>query len=219
MRIQEQKFNQELLVEGNDDQHVIWALLKKHSISETFKVIDRTGYPALLDSLPPMLTASSAVIQTIGIVIDADTNIETRWKSMRDQLSPYISLPISPPSNGYIGDTTRNPIKRIGIWVMPDNTAPGMLENFIHLLISDDDELITHCDQFLSTIEELKLNRYRDIHKAKARIHTWLAVQEDPSTPMGQAITKKYLATDNPICQSFIQWINLLFNPPPHTSY
>lgn len=29
-----------LLVEGNDDQHVVWALCEKHNIPESFDVID-----------------------------------------------------------------------------------------------------------------------------------------------------------------------------------
>ena len=62
-------------------------------------------------------------------------------------------------------------------------------------------------------IEEEKLNQYKEIHKSKARIHTWLAWQENPGTPMGLAITKKYLSTDPVICEDFIKWMNKLFNP------
>ncbi|WP_367881111.1 DUF3226 domain-containing protein [uncultured Duncaniella sp.] len=50
------------------------------------------------------------------------------------------------------------------------------------------------------------------IHREKARIHSWLAWQEIPGTPMGLAITKKYLSTEPPVCQAFIQWLNSLFN-------
>ena len=49
-------------------------------------------------------------------------------------------------------------------------------------------------------------------HKAKARIHTFLAWQEDPGTPMGLAITKKYLQADSDSCLPFIEWLNNLFN-------
>ena len=52
----------------------------------------------------------------------------------------------------------------------------------------------------------------KEYHKSKAFIHTWLAWQEDPGTPMGLAITKKYLSTnDKVLCNSFIEWLNLLF--------
>ena len=38
MKVKE-KFLKKLLVEGNDDQHVIWALCEKYKIPETFDVI------------------------------------------------------------------------------------------------------------------------------------------------------------------------------------
>ena len=42
MKIKE-KYTQKLLVEGNDDQHVIWALCEKFNIPEVFDVIDCGG--------------------------------------------------------------------------------------------------------------------------------------------------------------------------------
>ena len=42
MRIKE-KFDKKLLVEGNDDQHVIWALCEQFKVNETFDVIDCEG--------------------------------------------------------------------------------------------------------------------------------------------------------------------------------
>ena len=51
MRIKE-KFNKKLLVEGNDDQHVIWALCAQFKIIETFDVIDCEGIDKLLEQIP-----------------------------------------------------------------------------------------------------------------------------------------------------------------------
>lgn len=36
--------------------------------------------------------------------------------------------------------------------------------------------------------------------------------KEDPGTPMGLAITKRYLTTDSELCQQFVDWLNRLFN-------
>jgi hypothetical protein len=96
---------------------------------------------------------------------------------------------------------------------MPNNNDKGMLEDFVSFLISEDDKLLPKVDNALSEIEKEELNQYKEIHKSKARIHTWLAWQEDPGTPMGLAITKKYLSTTPIICQDFISWLNKLFNP------
>ena len=72
MRIREQ-FKKKLLVEGNDDQHVIWALCQKFNILETFDVIDCEGVDKLLAQISVRLKQSE--IAAIGIVIDADVVI------------------------------------------------------------------------------------------------------------------------------------------------
>lgn len=49
-------------------------------------------------------------------------------------------------------------------------------------------------------------------HQPKAHIHTWLAWQEEPGTPMGLAITKRYLNADAPYVQQLMDWISRLFD-------
>jgi hypothetical protein len=38
-----EKFPQELLVEGNDDLHVLWALCENFKLVENFEIIDTKG--------------------------------------------------------------------------------------------------------------------------------------------------------------------------------
>lgn len=64
--------NKQLLVEGNDDLHVLLALCEQYRIPETFGIIDSKGIGKLLDSIPVYLKTSG--IETIGIIIDADTD-------------------------------------------------------------------------------------------------------------------------------------------------
>ena len=88
----------------------------------------------------------------------------------------------------------------------------GMLEDFATFLIPKDDSLLPEVDKVLTDIETRKLNRYNPTHHSKARIHTWLAWQKDPGTPLGWAVTKKYLSATPPICQDFVNWLNALYN-------
>jgi hypothetical protein len=206
MHIKE-KFDQKLLVEGNDDQHVIWSLCQYFNINESFDVIDSNGIENLIKQIPIRLKQSN--LFTLGIVLDADTNIIDRWNSVKTLLSNLFNIPDNFPNTGLI--MTNEKIK-IGIWIMPNNGENGMLEDFIQFLIPSDDELILKVNVFLEELENLGLNQYKAIHKSKAKIHNWLSLQEDPGTPMGLAITKKYLSTENNDCQSFIKWINDLFN-------
>ena len=57
----------------------------------------------------------------------------------------------------------------------------------------DDDVLLRKTDDVLKELEENHWNKYKSVHHAKARIHTWLSWQDEPGTPMGTAITKRTL--------------------------
>lgn len=120
-----------------------------------------------------------------------------------------FEIPDELPSEGLIL-SNKNGIK-VGAWLMPNNNLNGMLEDFISFLVPQDDKLLPIVNTTLDEIETRKLNKYSLIHKSKAKIHTWLAWQEDPGTPMGQSITKKYLTTDEENCLRLIEWLQTLF--------
>jgi hypothetical protein len=105
-----------------------------------------------------------------------------------------------------------NDSQKTGVWIMPDNNVNGRLEDFVSFLIPPEDELLPIVHSTLDDIETRKLNKYSETHKSKAIIHTWLAWQKEPGTPMGLSITKKYLTTDDDAtCHKFVQWLNNLF--------
>lgn len=196
-----------LLVEGNDDQHIIWALCAKYKLTENFDVKDCKGIDPLLEQIGVQLKRSG--LKTLGIIIDADANLKARWRDLKSILAAF-NLPEIPSNEGTIVE--KENIK-VGIWLMPDNNSSGMIEDFIKFLVPNGDDLLPIVNQNLDSIESQKLNKYKDIHKAKAIIHTWLAWQEDPGTPMGLAITKKYLSSENSeLCEHFICWLRKLFD-------
>lgn len=207
------KFPQQLLVEGNDDFHVISSLCENFKIKESFEIVDCKGYTQLFEKLPTLLKSNN--LTTIGVVLDADTDLKKRWNEVRNILEnsgKYGIIPESCDKNGTIIFPIEEDDIKVGVWLMPDNNSNGMLEDFISFLVPKDDKVLPKVEEVLKDIEESGLNKYKDIHKSKAKIHTWLAWQEDPGTPMGLAITKKYLSTTPIICQDFISWLNKLFN-------
>ena len=200
--------NRILLVEGNDDKHVILALCEKFNLPETFDIIDCKGIDKLLEQIHVRFLQSE--IETIGIVIDADSDIKNRWKTLKAILILQgFDLPNKLPLNGLVV-SNKNNIK-IGVWIMPNNQLDGMLENFISFLIPQDDKLLPIVHSTLDAIENQKLNKYSLKHKPKAIIHSWLSWQENPGTPMGLGITKRYLTTDEKTCNTFIDWLTRLF--------
>lgn len=206
---------QQLLVEGKNDRHVIWALCEKHQIPETFSVEVPTeenygqGIEAVLAEIPIRLKQEN--FRTLGILIDADQDLAGRWQAVCTRLSAsgYQKIPKVPPADGWVYAQTDLP--KVGVWLMPDNQLPGMLENFIARLISADDALLPKAESFLQDIEEAGLNGYSLVHNPKALIHTWLACQQTPGMPMGQAITAQVLSYNSPLALVFVEWLRCLF--------
>jgi hypothetical protein len=93
---------------------------------------------------------------------------------------------------------------------MPNNKVPGILENFLAFLVPETDKLLPLVDGFLDRIP-LEDRRCPNIRLPKARIHAWLAVQEHPGKPLGQAITAKYLNAENAVVAPFLGWIRAVF--------
>lgn len=125
--------------------------------------------------------------------------------------SNKYNVPDELPPTGLLLHPTDDDEPIIGVWIMPDNQLNGMLEDFVAILSDPSDTILAEVDQTLLTIEGKSISRYKSIHKAKARIHTFLAWQEDPGTPMGLAITKKYLKPDSTNCLPFVNWLQELF--------
>ncbi len=207
----------QLLVEGKNDRHVIWALCNQYQLPEIFSVEvpeeDGTeGIEALLAGLPARLDESK--LQTLGIVVDADRDLAARWQAVRDRLiaSGYHNIPKVPPAEGWVDAPSDRP--RVGVWLMPNNQLPGMLEDFVAHLIPSNDALRPKAEAILQEIEEAGLNCYTSVHRPKALIHTWLAWQETPGMPMGQAITARVLSHESPIAIAFVAWLQHLFELP-----
>jgi|SRR2546421_1189571 len=221
--IRESELQNYLLVEGSDDAHIFKCLLDYFQIPFEFrgqsrynqppkgliKIVDKEGIDALLDTLEVELIANRE--GRFGIVLDADTNLEARWQSVRNRLIPfgYSAVPSTPFPQGTIVVENERPV--VGIWLMPDNKVPGMMEDFISFLVPPDDLLWPLTVDVLTRVIETDC-RFPLVHKSKALIHTWLAWQRKPGTPTGRAITSHYLDANAPHAQLLMTWIRQLFN-------
>lgn len=200
-----------LLVEGQDDFHVFQHLCEQHQLPEEFTLEDGKGIDRILEGLEVRLTIGSAV-ERLGIVVDADTNIESRWEALRNILlkAGYAAnnVPRTPDPNGTIIEQDDRRVRVVGIWLMPDNAVSGMLENFIAFLVRPDDAL---WNRAIEVVDQLPEYRFPIGQKSKAQIHTWLAWQEKPGLPMGLAIKAQYLQADALPAQQLMSWLRRLF--------
>lgn len=219
-----QALSQRLLVEGKEDRHVIWNLCNLYKVPEVFEIcipVDTTihdrqhdseeGINALLDSLYDQVNSPN--LKTLGLVVDADQALSSRWHSLFTRLSDigYQNLPESLPDDGLVHESHDPYIPRLGVWIMPDNQLPGILEDFAVQLIAAEDPLLAKVDQTLTDLENTHLNQYSPAKRPKARIYTWLAWQKRPGMPMGQAITAKVLNGDSAVSRRFLDWLRRLF--------
>lgn len=204
-----------LLVEGKDDEHVFYSLLMHHQVPDKFKVknkegfnnVLKEGFNNILGTLDVEIDASG--LERLGIVVDADTDIASRWQSLTARLQTLgYELPDSPLTDGTIVKQEDRPT--VGVWLMPDNTLPGMLEHFVSFLGATNDPLWQVAENCLNEISSAD-RRFVANHFIKAHIHTWLAWQEDPGKPLGLAITKRYFDADAHHAKQFIAWIRRLF--------
>src|SRR5260370_21874764 len=198
-----------ILVEGDDDAQVLYHLLKHYKLHEQLTIKKKDGVNTLLATLRTELKGSG--VQRLGIVIDADTDIQSRWQSLRSRLieSGYNTIPNAPQSEGTIIQQDEQPI--IGVWLMPTNAISGMLEDFISFLVPQGDMLWPIAGSVLEEVIKQDC-RFPQTQTVKAHIHTWLAWQKEPGKPMGQAITKRYLDAEAQHAQELLIWIRRLFD-------
>lgn len=203
-----------LLVEGKDDLHSVIHLTERHGI-DWDKPHDRTPYIHDSGGFDPLLDALSLDLKLgkrkrIGIVVDADIEPTDRWASIKTALGKVgIKLPKRPDADGTIVPGP-GPCRRLGVWLMPDNSNPGMLEDFLGALVPQKDP----CWDYAKEAARGAAKRGapfpgRDFEKA--RIHTWLAWREEPGQPFGTALTANCFDTNQEISNRFVAWFERLF--------
>ena len=200
-----------LLVEGINDKHVINNLLKAHKLESEITIRDKEGITNILATLKTEVDANQ---DFLGIVVDANASLDARWQSLTDRLKNeeigYSDVPANPVKEGLILES-EGFLPKLGIWVMPNNELVGKIENFIRLLVAEERENLWQlAEKVVGEIPaEERLFADKDIIKAK--VHTFLAWQDEPGRPMGESVTRRYFQTDAQEALNFIEWIRQLY--------
>lgn len=203
-----------LFVEGMNDLHVISSLCEHHKIAENFN-IEPCGSDERVVKLLRIALTNPAVYQRVGIVIDADNDIENRWRQLvyiLEKSGKYDCSRLKLSADGLIIHPLNACDTIVGVWVMPNNSLEGMLEDFVLQLVSPVDILMQKAESILSELETEGIQHYKKVHRSKAKVHTFLAWQDEPGKPMGQAITAHIFNPDAVQAKIFIDWLNKLYN-------
>ncbi len=195
-----------LLVEGINDKHVVLNLCQRCRVNQNFIISDRDGIDQLTGTVGAELNAPGR--QAVGILVDANDDREARWQSITDRLlHAGINAPPRPDPKGTIIDMPSKP--RVGVWLMPDNTSNGELEDFIFYMLPDDDPVWPLSKRYIEDIPSTarKFNRNKEL---RAQLYAWLATRENPKK-IGSAIKAHDLSIDGNLCQRFMSWLMELF--------
>ncbi len=208
-----------LTVEGNADKHVIIHLLSKSGydwddLTKTRPFIDVPnpgGFSGVLESI----SAGVKTYKRFGIILDADSDLQERWKEIIKAFkSANITIPENPSPQGLILEPPSGEgeylVERIGVWIMPDNISTGNLESFISELIP----ITNRCWQYTEEVVAEAINRGAPVSSKRtleAKVYTWFSWQEDPGIEFGIAIRDRIIHHDQGIAPSLVSWFKNLF--------
>ncbi|WP_310489499.1 DUF3226 domain-containing protein [Chamaesiphon sp. VAR_69_metabat_338] len=207
-----------LLVEGQDEKRTIPELIELNGINwgsgknTIVHIKDYEGYENILKpgSISTELKADG--IEALGILLDADEQPLDRWIAIRNACrnSKSVSkIPEELPEEGLIIEADNG--VRVGIWIMPDNKLPGMLETFLgYLLPTASSSLWEFAGETIDRAKD-KGAAFTDYHRDKAQIYSWLAWQKPPGRQLHQAIKERILDPQHPEAQQFVSWFRRLY--------
>ena len=193
-----------LLVEGNDDQHVVIHICQRSQQMPIFDIFQRGSVNSLLDSIRMEVRAPG--LATLGILVDANDNLSGRWRAVAGRLRAVdIGAPDTPGPNGTIVEG----FPRVGVWLMPDNKSTGELEDFVEQMIPPNDPVWPLSQAYIDGIPVAD-RKFTDGKTLRAKVHAWLATREAPR-PIGLAIGAGDLDVNSTASLAFVNWLRDLF--------
>jgi len=204
-----------LIVEGHDDLRVVAELIERSGVEWPTKSppihIDDAG--SVQEILRPGYIAATlkrSNLRACRILVDADNDANGRWNQLCNILkSLYPDLPQQLPEDGFIHTNLDQP--KVGVWIMPDNFGEGMLETLLLASRPVQSDLHTHITTSLDESKRLGAP-WREVHRAKAELHTWLAWHDPPGCQMHIAVRKGWFEINSPQVTAFQRWARELFS-------
>ena len=228
-------YSKHLWVEGKSEKQIIPYLMEVNGIDwnpNSFPVFihDKGGFNNIskVEDLSAFFKAHRRVTH-FGIIVDADDlapfdcqeRPQKRWQSLQDTIVKFLPdiKKIHLQKDGAVFDVEANstiPNKvQFGIWVMPDNQNPGMLETFLSRLIADESpELWQHAQASAKRAQVLNAP-FREVDLDKINLRTWLTWQNKPDSQILTAIDAKnktpLLDLTHSNAQAFVAWFKALY--------
>ena len=207
-----------LCVESQHDQHVVIHLVKRHGVNwsdndHPVNVKNSKNDSGVLNAIRDEVDAAKGTGRAVGFILDIDTTAVGRWAQVEKALKTVgMNPPHQPVIGGYIEKSLALNVQ-VGVWLMPDNQLyQGDLEDFLKTLLPNSDKLYAFAEKSSeeAILHDAKYMNPKD--RKKANLHCWLAWQEEPGVPYGQAINFKYFESQSAEATAFVTWFKTLFS-------
>ena len=203
-------------MEGATDKYVIPYLMEANGVTwprPPNHPVDIEWWGSVDEFLKPEAINNAVKVpgrEALGVVVDANGDAAARWRQLRTRCgSEFAELPERIPAEGL--QVVHSLGTRFGVWIMPDNRFTGMLEDLLVRLIPEDSLPLYETARDCVAESRRKGARFRDVHQAKAEIHTWLAWQDPPGLRLHEAVNHTVLDPERRESRPFVNWFKSLF--------
>ena len=168
-----------LLCEGKTTLLVLGPFCRKLDI-QGFQPLDfgsKDNFGNFLKDVA-ILPGFAAQVHTIAIVRDAENDAAAAFASVRQSLAD-VGLPMPNTPGEVAGDG-----RRVGVFIVPDNTASGMIETLCMRSVASD-PAFSCIDQFFECVVQRVDVHPTNMHKARAQ--AFLATRQNVDYHVGRA--------------------------------
>jgi len=192
----------ELLIgEGKEEVRFFKKLLKELGMGDV-QVEHYSGVDGLAAYLHAQLARTGYDnLRALGVTRDADANAENALKSVCGALTSA-----GMPAPKRLGEAASGP-PRVSVFILPDGNSAGMLEDLCLSSVASDPG-IACVDAYLDCVKEAAKREPKN--RAKARVHAWLATQQEPGKRLGEAAEADYWPLYDPAFDSLKRFLRSL---------
>jgi hypothetical protein len=210
-----------LLVEGEADRAFFELICRNVGLGNTVTVAppkDLAGAhnsrEGVFNHLPLLLKQlNDGTVKRLAVVLDADSPPNGGFAPTRDRVTEIVGpFGYGSPANTHGGLCYGNSdgLADFGLWIMPNNGAVGMLEDWIKQCVhADERALLSHAEGAVAALPGTP--KFSPIHLSKAEVATWLAWQKRPGHGLYSAVTDGLIDTKHSGYLELAGWLQHLF--------
>jgi hypothetical protein len=215
-----------LLVEGDADEGLFTAICQKAGLGVKVTVGkpakfggEGSGKGNTLHLLPTLIEQMrDGQISQLAMVIDADF-IESDGLGFRSTLEKVavilkeydykVGASLKSRPGGYCFKHSDG-LPNFGLWIMPNNGADGLLEDFIKDSISANQKDLFK--KATDAVGALQTPLFRPIHRSKADVATWMAWQKIPGQALRGVVGGELVDFTSGNAKQLMDWLQSIYS-------